>query len=92
MPIDMPVAVSIFKGDFFTPPKVWGDQTYSIFRSEVHCHVRDKSLKVFGYFFPCCIAISATGVCMWSGVAIITASIARSHQSSLFRAILTPQR
>ncbi len=29
MPVDMPVAVSIFKGDFFTPPKVWGDQTYS---------------------------------------------------------------
>src|SRR3984893_17504777 len=29
MSIDMPVAVSIFKGDFFTPPKVWGDQTYS---------------------------------------------------------------
>jgi pimeloyl-ACP methyl ester carboxylesterase len=21
--------VSIFKGDFFTPPKVWGDETYS---------------------------------------------------------------
>jgi len=29
MPLDLPVAVSIFKGDFFTPPKVWGDQTYS---------------------------------------------------------------
>jgi pimeloyl-ACP methyl ester carboxylesterase len=29
MLIDLPVAVSIFKGDFFTPPKVWGDQTYS---------------------------------------------------------------
>jgi len=29
MDIDLPVAVSIFKGDFFTPPKVWGDQTYS---------------------------------------------------------------
>ncbi len=29
VPIDLPVAVSIFKGDFFTPPKVWGDQTYS---------------------------------------------------------------
>src|SRR6266481_8434902 len=29
MPIDLPVAVSIFKGDFFTPPKVWGDETYS---------------------------------------------------------------
>jgi pimeloyl-ACP methyl ester carboxylesterase len=29
MPIDLPVAVTIFKGDFFTPPKVWGDQTYS---------------------------------------------------------------
>jgi epoxide hydrolase len=29
MPIDLPVAVSIFKGDFFTPPKVWGAQTYS---------------------------------------------------------------
>lgn len=29
LPIDLPVAVSIFKGDFFTPPKVWGDQTYS---------------------------------------------------------------
>ena len=29
MPIDLQVAVSIFKGDFFTPPKVWGDQTYS---------------------------------------------------------------
>ncbi len=29
MPIDLPVAVSIFKGDFFTPPKVWADQTYS---------------------------------------------------------------
>jgi len=29
MSLDFPVAVSIFKGDFFTPPKVWGDQTYS---------------------------------------------------------------
>jgi pimeloyl-ACP methyl ester carboxylesterase len=29
MPIDLPVAVSIFKGDFFTPPKSWGDETYS---------------------------------------------------------------
>jgi pimeloyl-ACP methyl ester carboxylesterase len=29
MPLDLPVAVSIFKGDFFTPPKLWGDQTYS---------------------------------------------------------------
>jgi pimeloyl-ACP methyl ester carboxylesterase len=29
MPLDLPVAVSIFKGELFTPPKVWGDQTYS---------------------------------------------------------------
>jgi len=29
MPLEMPVAVSIFKGDLFAPPKVWGDQTYS---------------------------------------------------------------
>jgi len=29
MPLDVPVAVSIFKGDFFAPPKVWADQTYS---------------------------------------------------------------
>jgi pimeloyl-ACP methyl ester carboxylesterase len=29
MPLDLPVAVSLFKGDFFQPPKVWGDQTYS---------------------------------------------------------------
>lgn len=29
MPLELPVAVSIFKGDFFTPPKAWGDQTYS---------------------------------------------------------------
>ena len=29
MSLDLPVAVSIFKGDFFTPPKAWGDQTYS---------------------------------------------------------------
>jgi len=29
MPLDLPVAVSIFKGDFFTPPKVWGKETYS---------------------------------------------------------------
>ena len=29
MPLDLPVAVSLFKGDFFTPPKVWGDKTYS---------------------------------------------------------------
>jgi pimeloyl-ACP methyl ester carboxylesterase len=29
MTLDMPVAVSIFKGDLFVPPKVWGDQTYS---------------------------------------------------------------
>jgi pimeloyl-ACP methyl ester carboxylesterase len=29
MSLDMPVAVSIFKGDLFVPPKVWGDQTYS---------------------------------------------------------------
>jgi len=29
MPLEVPVAVSIFKGDFFTPPKVWGEETYS---------------------------------------------------------------
>src|ERR1700732_2817546 len=29
MTLDMPVAVSIFKGDLFVPPKVWGAQTYS---------------------------------------------------------------
>jgi epoxide hydrolase len=29
MPVELPVAVSIFKGDFFTPPKVWGERTYS---------------------------------------------------------------
>jgi len=29
MPLELPVAVSIFKGDFFTPPKAWGDETYS---------------------------------------------------------------
>jgi pimeloyl-ACP methyl ester carboxylesterase len=29
MPLDIPVAISIFKGDMFTPPKVWGERTYS---------------------------------------------------------------
>jgi len=29
MTLDIPVAVSIFKGDLFVPPKLWGDQTYS---------------------------------------------------------------
>jgi pimeloyl-ACP methyl ester carboxylesterase len=29
MPLDLPVAVSIFKKDLFTPPKVWGERTYS---------------------------------------------------------------
>jgi epoxide hydrolase len=29
MPLELPVAVSIFKGDVFTPPKVWGEETYS---------------------------------------------------------------
>jgi pimeloyl-ACP methyl ester carboxylesterase len=29
MPLDLPVAVSLFTGDFFTPPKTWGEQTYS---------------------------------------------------------------
>jgi epoxide hydrolase len=29
MTLDIPVAVSIFKGDLFVPPKPWGDQTYS---------------------------------------------------------------
>ena len=29
MPLELPVAVSIFKGDVFTPPKVWGVETYS---------------------------------------------------------------
>jgi pimeloyl-ACP methyl ester carboxylesterase len=29
MPLDLPIAVSIFKGDMFTPPKVWGERTYS---------------------------------------------------------------
>jgi len=29
MPLDLPVAVSLFKGDFFTPPKAWADQTYA---------------------------------------------------------------
>jgi pimeloyl-ACP methyl ester carboxylesterase len=29
MPLEFPVAISIFKGDMFTPPKVWGERTYS---------------------------------------------------------------
>ena len=29
MELALPVAVSIFKGDLLTPPKVWGDRTYS---------------------------------------------------------------
>src|SRR6266478_3426472 len=29
MPLELPVAISIFKGDMFTPPKVWGERTYS---------------------------------------------------------------
>ena len=29
MPLELPVAVSIFNGDMFTPPKVWGERTYS---------------------------------------------------------------
>jgi len=29
MPLELPIAVSIFKGDMFTPPKVWGERTYS---------------------------------------------------------------
>jgi hypothetical protein len=29
MPLELPVAVSSFKGDKFTPPKVWGERTYS---------------------------------------------------------------
>ena len=29
MPLDFPVALSVFKGDFFLPPKTWADQTYS---------------------------------------------------------------
>jgi len=29
MPLEIPVAVSIFKGDMFAPPKVWGERTYS---------------------------------------------------------------
>jgi len=28
-PLDFPVALSVFKGDFFTPPKAWADRTYS---------------------------------------------------------------
>ena len=27
--LSLPVGVSIFKGDMFTPPKVWGERTYS---------------------------------------------------------------
>jgi len=27
--LSLPVAVSIFKGDSFTPPRVWGERTYS---------------------------------------------------------------
>jgi pimeloyl-ACP methyl ester carboxylesterase len=29
MPLELPVAVSIFRGDFFNPPKTWGEQAYS---------------------------------------------------------------
>ncbi len=29
MELSLPVAVSVFKGETFTPPKVWGDRTYS---------------------------------------------------------------
>src|SRR6201981_4096771 len=29
MPLELPIAVSIFKGDMFTPPKVCGERTYS---------------------------------------------------------------
>jgi epoxide hydrolase len=29
MPLELPIAVSIFKGDMFMPPRVWGERTYS---------------------------------------------------------------
>jgi pimeloyl-ACP methyl ester carboxylesterase len=29
MPLELPIAVSIFKGDMFVPPRVWGERTYS---------------------------------------------------------------
>jgi pimeloyl-ACP methyl ester carboxylesterase len=29
MPLELPIAVSIFKGDMFMPPKLWGERTYS---------------------------------------------------------------
>ena len=29
MPLELPVAVSIFKGELFRPPRVWGERTYS---------------------------------------------------------------
>jgi pimeloyl-ACP methyl ester carboxylesterase len=29
MPLELPVAISIFKGEMFRPPKVWGERTYS---------------------------------------------------------------
>jgi len=29
MGLALPVAVSVFKGDLFTPPKIWGDRSYS---------------------------------------------------------------
>ena len=28
MPLELPVGVSLFKGDMFQPPKVWGERTY----------------------------------------------------------------
>jgi pimeloyl-ACP methyl ester carboxylesterase len=29
MPLELPVAVTIFRGDFFAPPKVWAERTYA---------------------------------------------------------------
>jgi pimeloyl-ACP methyl ester carboxylesterase len=29
MPLEIPVGVSLFKGDMFIPPKIWGERTYS---------------------------------------------------------------
>src|SRR5260370_28211878 len=40
IPLELPVAVSIFKGDMFTPPKGWGERTYP---KLFYCNVLPKS-------------------------------------------------
>jgi hypothetical protein len=95
MPLDLPVAASVFKGDFFTQPKVRGDQTYSklFYWNEVPKGGHFAALSNLSYSLQNCVKVSLRCVdvrSLWLVKIVALTDTLQLRHRSLPPAVSTP--